>query len=230
MARIIERQKAIELRKAGKTYGQIKSELGIAKSTLSDWLSQYPLSEEQLKFLEQNRKYSKQVAAEKNRITKRRKREARINTAYQKEKIRWGSLSKRELELAGIFLYWGEGTKLMKGPIIISNTDPKVIKFSLYWMIRGLEIPKNKLKVTLHLYNDMDIQKEMEYWSKQLRLPLSQFSKPYIKKSTRVNIDHKGYGHGTCALLVSNVLLKEKIMMAIKAISDYYSSKIEAMI
>lgn len=230
MARVIDRQKAIELRIQGKTYGQIKEELGIAKSTLSDWLSQYSLSEKQLTLLKLNKKYSRQVAAEKNRVTKYRKREARILTTYDKQRKYWTSLSKRELELAGIFLYWGEGTKLMKGPIVISNTDPSVLKFSLYWMANGLEISKEKIKVTLHLYNDMNIKKEMEYWSEQLKLPLSQFAKPYIKKSTRVNINHKGYGHGTCALLVSNVLLKEKIMMAIKAISDNYSSKIEAML
>ena len=97
-------------------------------------------------------------------------------------------------------------------------------------MVYGLEIPKSKIRVTLHLYNDMNIKQEMEYWSKELTLPLSQFAKPYIKKSTRVNINHKGYGHGTCCLLVSNILLKEKIMMGLKAISDYYSSKIEAVI
>ncbi|KKP80446.1 MAG: hypothetical protein UR81_C0028G0006, partial [Candidatus Levybacteria bacterium GW2011_GWB1_35_5] len=48
MARVIDRQRAIELRKQGKSYGQIKKQLGIAKSTLSDWLSKYPLSEKQL--------------------------------------------------------------------------------------------------------------------------------------------------------------------------------------
>lgn len=230
MARAIERQRAFELRKQGKTYGQIIKLLKVPKSTLSDWLSQYALTEKQLSLLKINKKYSRQLAAEKNRIAKQKKRELRINSVYQKEKKKWKSLTKREIELAGLFLYWGEGTKLMKGPIVISNTDPKVIKFSLYWMIYGLKIPKAKIKVILHLYSDMDIKEEMRYWSRELRLPLSQFSKPYIKKSTRANITYKGYGHGTCGLLTSNVLLKEKIMMAIKAISDNYSSKIEAMI
>jgi orotate phosphoribosyltransferase-like protein len=45
MARIRDRQNAIELRKQGKTYGQISNELRITKSTLSGWLGDYPLSE-----------------------------------------------------------------------------------------------------------------------------------------------------------------------------------------
>lgn len=114
----------------------------------------------------------------------------------------------------------------MNGPISLNNTDPQVLKFTLYWMIYALEIPRGRIKVTLHLYNDMDVKKEMRFWSDELKLPLSQFSKPYIKESARANINHKGFGHGTCGLLVSNILLKERIMMSIKAISDFSAAKI----
>ena len=74
MARVFERQKAIRLRKQGKTYGQIKKELEISKSTLSDWLSKYPLTKKQLEFLKRNRKYSRQLAIERTIIAKRNKR------------------------------------------------------------------------------------------------------------------------------------------------------------
>lgn len=230
MARIKDRQKAIELRKQGKTYSQIRKELDVAKSTLSDWLSKYPLTEEQIEILQKTHLFNRQIGIEKTRIIKQKKREARIKSAYEGQKIYWSKLSKRELEIAGIFLYWGEGAKRMNGPIFLNNTDPQVLKFTLYWMVQGLGISKEKIRVMLHLYRDMDVRKEMQYWSQELKLPLSQFAKPYIKESIRANLTHKGFGHGTCGLLVSNILLKEKIMMAIKAISDYHADKIEAMI
>jgi transposase-like protein len=230
MARVIDKQKAIELRKQGKTYGQIKKELNVNKSTLSDWLSKYSLSKKQLALLGHNREYSRQVAIEKTIITKQKKHNQRLNDAYQIEKKRWKLLTKREIELAGIFLYWGEGAKLINGPISLNNTDPQVLKFTLYWLTYALEIPKAKIEVFLHLYNDMDIKKEMEYWSKELKMPLAQFAKPYIKESSRVGLTQKGFGHGTCGLRVSNILQKEKIMMAIKAISDNYALKLEAMV
>jgi DNA-binding transcriptional ArsR family regulator len=226
MARIIDRQKAIELRKQGKTYSEIRNELKVSKSTLSEWISKFPLTSEQMNLLEKNRKFNKLLAIERNRITKQKKREARIDASYKKEKKRWAHLSKKDLELAGIFLYWGEGAKLMNGPISLNNTDPQVLKFTLYWMIYALEIPRNRIKVTLHLYSDMEVKKEVRFWSNELKLPLSQFSKPYIKERARVNINHKGFGHGTCGLLVSNILLKERIMMSIKAISDFSAAKI----
>lgn len=230
MARIVDRQKAIDLRKQGKTYNEIKRELNISKSTLSGWLSEFPLTKDQLNLLQESKIRSRLVAAEKNRITKQIKHNKRLDIAYQKEKKRWNALTKREIDLAGIFLYWGEGAKLINGPISLNNTDPRVLKFTLYWLTYALEIPKDKIQVFLHLYNDMDIKKEMEYWSRELNIPLSRFAKPYIKESSRVSLTQKGFGHGTCGLRVSNILQKEKIMMAIKAISDYYSLKLEAMV
>ena len=72
----------------------------------------------------------------------------------------------------------------------------------------------------------MDVEKEITFWSKTLKIPLSQFGKPYIKSSNRENLTHKGFGHGTCGLAIHKTELKEEIMMSIKAISDCYSSKI----
>lgn len=51
MARIIDRQKAIELRKQGKTYSEIRNELKVSKSTLSEWISKFPLTSEQMNLL-----------------------------------------------------------------------------------------------------------------------------------------------------------------------------------
>lgn len=68
----------------------------------------------------------------------------------------------------------------------------------------------------------MNQEETLDYWSKELGIPKSQFSKPYVKKSKR-DIDQKGFGHGTCNLVVCDVRLKEKIMMGISAIADYYT-------
>ena len=223
MTRIIDRQKAIELRKQGKTYNEIKKILGISKSTLSNWLSGYPLSKQQLGLIEKEAKNNKDLGIEKTIITKQKKREERLKNIYKAETNRWLVLSLRELELAGLFLYWGEGKKSLKSSLAINNTDPQVVEFALHWMIKALKIPKNKIKVELHLYSDMNVPKELLFWEKQLGISKYQFSKPYIKTSTRINIRHKGFGHGTWGLVVNDIRLKEKVMMAIKAIADSYS-------
>lgn len=226
MARVKLRQQAIDLRKLGKTYSEIRRELGLPKSTLSDWLSKYPLTIDQLKLLNKTIKNNKDLSREKYRTTMSFRRESRLKKTYETQKKSLLPLSKRELAIAGLFLYWGEGQKRMSGYIGISNTNPKIIKFSLYWITHSLTVPKEKIKIQLHLYNDMNVSEEIRYWKDELKVATSQFNNPYIKSSTREGLTYKSFGHGTCTLMVSNVLLKERIMMGIEAIADFYCSRI----
>jgi len=218
MAKILEHKKALKLRQQGKSYSQIKKILGLSKSTLSLWLRDYPLSKEQIRAL---RDWS-ETRIEKYRETRRKQRETRLAQYYKSGKQRLLPASSKALYIAGLFLYWGEGTKLMSSPLVISNTDPSVIKFSLFWMNKILKIPKEKIKFKLHLYSDMNIEEEHVFWSKQLRIPTKQFRKPYIKTSNSRSINYKTFNHGTCEIHGGNVRLKEQIMTDITVIYDKY--------
>lgn len=229
MAKRLERQQVITLRQQGLTYSEIRSQLNIAKSTLSNWLKDYPLTEPQLFALESNREKRIMLAREKTTITKQLKYKKRLADCFIKQRNKWLPLSERELFLAGIFLYWGEGGKTHRGQLSISNTDPGVLKFSLLWMTKALEIPKEKIRVLLHLYKDMAVNEAVTYWSAALNLSQSQFTKPYIKKSLRSEVDYKGHGHGTCMLQVSNTLLRERVMMTIRAMDIYANEHILAL-
>lgn len=153
----------------------------------------------------------------------KKKRDARLEQIYKIQKKSILPLSKREFFIAGLFLYWGEGTKCKQDGLSVSNSDPSVIKFFMRWLYEGLKIPKNKTKIGLHLYNDMNIDKEMVFWSETLKIPLSQFTRPYIKKTSSERINHKGsFGHGTCNVRINNTPLAEKIFMGLKVISNRY--------
>ena len=219
MVKLSEKIKVLSLRKEGKSYSQIRSVVKVSKSTLSRWLENHPLSKERIRTLQA---FSEQ-RIEHFRETMAAKRELRLKKTYEEEKRKWLPLSKRELFLAGLFLYWGEGTKARRNELVISNTDPKVITFSLYWFINILKIPKNKIKILVHLYKDMDIKKELLFWSELTKIPLSQFRKPYIKKTSVKSINYKGaFGHGTCNIRIGNTKLTEQVLMALKAVGDYY--------
>ena len=226
MAHYILREKVIKLRLQGATYGQIRRSLGVSKSTLSDWLRNLPLTREQMELLSINRERAKDLGREKFRITYKKKKLKRLRSVYKEQWDKFIPLSENELFLAGVFLYWGEGDK-MHGHVTISNTDPRVIKFSLYWMIYSLKIPKEKIKVGLHVYKDMNIKETISFWSKTLGMPKNQFRKPYVKKTNRSELTYKGFGRGTCKLYAGSVILSEKIAMTIKAISDKYGAKDE---
>jgi len=155
---------------------------------------------------------------EKYRKTMEKKRQARLDLAYQKAQKDIGKLTARELFIAGLFLYWGEGAKSMRGTTLIANTDPDIVRFFLQWMIAS-GVDRKKIKIKLHLYSDMDIKKESGYWSKYLDIPLSQFRNPYIKTSLLSGLTYKnGFGHGTCNVFFGNIAFWEYVMMSLKYI------------
>jgi len=219
MARKEEKQKALEMRKKEMSYSQIKSALGISKSTLSGWLKDYPLTNKRIREL---RDCEQKI--EKCRETKRKKREERLSIFYNQEKLKIFPISKKELYLAGLFLYWGEGSKSQKAAkVFISNTDPSLIKFFIYWLEKSMNVSRDKMKIALQLYSDMVIDKELNFWAKELKISKKQFYKPYIKESKMSRINHKnGFCHGTCGLGVGDARLSERILMALKSISDCY--------
>lgn len=224
MAHKALRAEAIRLRLQGYTYGQIKRELGLAKSTLSDWLKNLPLSEDTLKRLSENREISRDIRVERFRQTYRDRWGSKLSKVLSEQERLLTPLSEKELFIAGAFLYWGEGSK-HRGWVSISNTDPRVILFSLYWMNMILKIPKKKITIRLNLYSDMDITKEILFWSKTLNISKKQFKPPYIKKTTREGLTYKSFGHGTCNIVCYDTASSEKIAMSIKAIAGYYGAK-----
>lgn len=222
MARLADRQKALELRKQGMSYSQIKEILGVGKSTLSPWLKDFPLSKERIGELRDHN----EKRIEKFRQTMQEKRDARIVKVYRIQKKAIVPLSKRELLIAGLMLYWGEGTKSGMSAFLLANTDPSMVRFFIRWMNQSLGVPKNKLKIRLHLYRDMDIRKELGYWSQEIKVPVSQFSPSYIKKTSSKRINHRGgFGHGTCNIGINSVSLKEKVLMSIRAIANIHTIK-----
>lgn len=218
MARREDRSKAIELRLKGFSYSQIKQEMGLSKSTLSGWLCDYPLSPERIREL---------GAANPRRIesfrnTFRKKREDCLKKVFEKSSKKIGTLSRRELFLAGLFLYWGEGSKTSPNTFAVSNTDPAVLSFFMRWL-RLFNIPKNKVTVVVHVYKDMNIPKIIQYWRTILKLPLSCFRKPYVKDSNLSGLTYKnGFGHGTCNIRVFSKKLHDEVIMGLKFIREKY--------
>jgi len=217
MVRYLDKTKAIAMRKKGMSYSTIKEKLGVSKSTLSGWLREMPLSRERINELRGN----SQQRIEKYRNTMRQKSEARTKQVYEKIGKMIGSFSKREMLIAGIFLYWGEGGKTMPYTISLTNTDPKMIRFYMHWLSQ-LDVPKDRIKVRLHLYSDMNVQEMMKYWAQLTKLPLTQFNKPQIKKSSSKKILYRGHGKGTCTIVVHNRDVAGYVLQGLAYIQNMY--------
>jgi hypothetical protein len=218
MTKFLIKRQVVDLRKQGKSYSDILKVIKVSKSSLSLWLKDVPLTSKQKLNLADRRKR----AVETYRTTMKLKHQNKLESYYNSQAKKLLPLSDKELMIAGLFLYSGEGNKVSRGSLNITNTDPSVVKFSIYWITKSLKVDINKVHIKLHLYSDMDVEESTKYWVKELKIDKKLFRKPYIKKTKRADIDQKGYGHGTCGIWVYDTILKENVMMAIKVITDKY--------
>ena len=216
MARRDDKLRALELREKGYSYSQIKSELGISKSTLSGWLSDFPLSPERI--FELRDKSPQRI--EKYRNTMQLKRENRLHTVYKKVSKDIGVLTPREVFVAGLFLYWGEGFKSSNATTGFANSDPASCKFFLRWL-SDLGVKQEKIVLRIQLYSDMNIEKEIKYWSKELNFPKDKI-RVRVKESKFSSLTYTtGFHHGTCNIYVYNRDLSEYILIGLKYLREY---------
>ena len=206
--KIAEKQKAIELRKQGFSYREILEKIPVAKSSLSLWLKSVKLAESQTQRLTE-----KKIASALRGAMKRK--EDRIVLTKQikdKARVEVGKLSKRELWLIGIALYWAEGSKEKEynrgSRIIFSNSDPYMIKFFVEWLLKAVSIPKGKIyfDIILHKNNKHRIKEVISHWSKYTNFPEEEFKHIYFKKN-KIHTNRKNIGNNYFGLL--RVMVRE---------------------
>ncbi len=89
-----------------------------------------------------------------------------------------GSMSERDLFMAGIGLYAGDGAKT-GSEVRFANSNPELVRLFCRWLRRFFEIDESRLHVTLYLHQGLDLEAANEAWSEVTQIPISQFYKPW---------------------------------------------------
>jgi hypothetical protein len=221
-----QRERAVELRiKYQWGYGAIAKEVGVAKSTLSRWLEDLPLSDERVLELRRVAWTRGEAKREKFRQTMRAKRDKRDHEVYLRQKKKLSKISRQSLFIAGLMLYAAEGDKKTRAEIAFSNTDAIMVLFFARWLEEFLDIPREKLRIQLHLYENMDVGAEEKYWRDQLDMVQGQLCKSQIRPLKTGKFSYREpFRHGTCKLYIGGVLKKAELMLSIRAFFDTYNS------
>lgn len=213
------KQKAIQLRLEEQlSYSAIQKKLSVPKSTLSDWLRPFPLSREKIMELRRLGWKNSEAKIEMFRATMRDKRDKKDGEVYEIYRKQFVNIPDIAIFVSGLALYLAEGSKTSNYRVSLANTDPKVIRFFTKWLYKFFKIRKNKLRIHLHLYEGMNIDKEKDFWKNELGVDNTQFYKSFITKHKKSSFLYKeSFRHGTCSVIISSTELKRRIMMAIKA-------------
>lgn len=192
------KNKAIQLRKKGLSYKEIKQEINVAKSTLSLWLSAVPLKQEHRKRLYE--KVSKYLAQGSFSQKERRAKEVETIIKEAGEEVAH-PLPRKTLRMMGAMLYWAEGRK-MKGGMELTNSDPLLILFFVKWLWEIFNISPHGLRMRLNIYPQQDEKKLKKFWSELTGIPLSNFRKSFIKPRNNLFKKNNLY-YGTARIEVS---------------------------
>lgn len=213
-----DKEKAIVLRTEGKSYKEIRAELGVPLATLSGWFRDQDWSHALSKKL--NDKY---LSRNKARIVHLGKiRGAHLAQLYEEAR----SEARQEFELlknhplfvSGVMIYWGEGDKVSKNSFRITNTDPVMIKLFLSFLLNVCQVPKERIKASLIIYPDLRAEECEKYWSQAVGLDRASFG-----KSTTIQGKHKSrrLQHGICVLYFPSRFLKEKMLVWMNLLPKY---------
>jgi hypothetical protein len=210
------KDKAIELRKEGYSYSHISFKIDVAKSTLSEWLKNIPFLPNEITYRNIIKNNERIVSI--SRVDKLKS----IKDADIYAKGNLGTLSKRDHFIFGLGIYLGEGSKI--GDYIrISNSDPRIIKFSIDWFKKHFGLGESNFRLRIHIYPDNDEDKIIKFWINAVSLKREAFFSSYIDGRLNKKKDRAGVlPYGTAHLsIVSNgkkdfgVLLHRKIIASI---------------
>jgi len=221
-----DKQKAINLRKAGNSYNQISKILKIPKSTLSYWFSDLEISQKaKSKILKRVNETSvaSLIERNKNQTVVALERAEKIK---KEAMVEVNKLAKSKLFLVGIALYWAEGYKKgaygskWKG-VDFANTDPKLILIMMKFFRKICGVPEEKIKIQIMLHSNQDISKAVIFWSKLTKKKKEKFIKTFIfpQKTKNKIKKFENLTHGTVHIRINDVKLFFRIIGWLEGIS-----------
>lgn len=144
----------------------IAGHLGVSRSSVSQWTRHIPVD-----------LGPRRLGPRRPNVLERRKA-AEIAVLLEAGKERIGTLSERDLLVAGIALYAGEGSKT-GDRVGFTNSDPRMVALFCVWLRRFFDIDESRLRVSLYLHEGLDLSATCLFWSERTGIPVDQFTRPY---------------------------------------------------
>lgn len=205
-----QKEKAIWMRQRGESIKCIAKTIGAAQSSVSVWVRDVVLSQE-----EQMALFARSLtreAVEKRRTSRLKNEEIKRRYIMDTAGKDLNRISLQELKLIGIALYWAEGGKTRQGSARISNSDPIVIQVMMKFFREVCNVDEKKFRGHIHLPSPIETKTAESYWSSVSEIPLGQFYKTYTKPSSASQNKRDKLPFGTFDIYVCSTKLYYQIM------------------
>ena len=203
-----DKEKAIELRKDGRSYREIGELLKIPRSTLSGWFQGEAWSESVRDVILESMKEERSIHIKNlNSIRGERLRSA-YAAAREEARAEFEFHKYHPLFISGIMLYWGGGVKHPKQGVRFSSSNPKMVRLYVEFLTKACRIPIESITAYVLIYPDIEERTSRAYWSKVSTLPWENFSKSTVLTGRKA----RKLGWGVCTVSIGSTYLKTKIL------------------
>lgn len=224
LPKVREREKAIYLRKKGFSYKDILNEISVSKSTLSSWLKDLPLTNDEKSYLRKRTGSNISRGRIKAATALRSRRIEREKILLLESRKEFERFIKDPLFHVGIALYWAEGAKRSTSSFGFSNSDTEMISLMLKWIEKFFDVPKEQIAATLYLHKPYAHENCEEFWSKNTDIPMKNFRKT-VFKPTGLLVKKRPNYKGCLRIIVGKVKYFKKIIFWQKMLVEYYQDK-----
>lgn len=216
--KIDEKQYSRKLRMDGLSINHIVKITGYSKASISVWVRDIILTKDQRNKVSLNGRSIDSI--EKRRASRIKNEQIKSKIISDNAKKDFIRVTKNELKLIGISIYIGEGAKSKKGTVGVSSSDPAVIKIMLRFFREICVVPNDKFRIQIHTFQHANVGEIESYWSNITNIPISQFYKTYIKKSSASLDKRHTLPYGTIDLTVNDSKLRLVILAWIDKLKE----------
>ncbi len=188
-------EEIVQLRSLGYSISEIVNSVGKSKSVVSKYIKNVLISPKYYEILKKKQgasKYRSDILWDNSKLSAKNI----VKKLDSREKI---------ILLAGI--YWGEGTKR---ELNIINGDPILLKAFVIF-IKEIGVSKDRIKASIRIYDTINYQEALSYWSDLLGIDKNRFFTVEVVKGS----NKSKFKFGMCRLRVEKSSKEFKLLMSI---------------
>jgi hypothetical protein len=213
-----QKEDAIVLRKQGASLRDISQKLNVSKGSVSLWVRDVNLSQEQKERLFTNRVKNLIKGGHANSKECREKREAFQEEGYKKAKENDSD------HKAMCMLYWAEGTK-SKNQVTFTNSDVFMMRYFIKLLKSFFVLTEDDIKMSIktHIDNGLSVKDIENYWLDNIGLPRKCLQKTFIdyrRVNRNKDFKKKTLYYGVCSIMVYKTNVVQHIYGAIQEYAD----------
>jgi len=197
------RDKAIALRRSGRTYTEIQEllDVKVPPSTLCTWFKQLQLSHQERENILSRGKERIRSGSIKASATRKLAKKNRLEIVHRENFYLKNVLDNNDIAKIGlVMLYLCEGSKHQNASLCFGNSNPGIIQLFLQLLRKCYMIDEKKFRCTVQCRADQNTEKLISFWSAMTLIPKNQFYRSRIDKRTIGTPTKKTDYRGVCRI------------------------------